>query len=112
MTPEGSPDLHSEPRPAIDPPQLPAEVAYRHSWQSRLLGISFAIFAFEIGLFLVIFPWIGDAWDLNYFQPIAPALQDLWDGPYFRGAVSGLGFVNIYVGLLQLARVFRRFPRA
>jgi hypothetical protein len=85
-----------------------ADVPVRKSWQGRLLGISFAIFAFEIGLFLVIFPWMGDAWDLNYFQSLGPVVQSFWDEPYFRGAVSGLGFLNIYIAILQVARLFRR----
>ena len=84
------------------------EVPVRRSWQGRLLGISFAIFAFEIGLFLVIFPWMGDAWDLNYFQSLGPVLQNVWDEPYFRGAISGLGFLNIYIATLQIVRLFRR----
>jgi hypothetical protein len=84
------------------------EVPVRRSWQGRLLGISFAIFAFEIGLFLVIFPWMGDSWDLNYIQSLGPVLQNVWDEPYFRGAVSGLGFLNIYIAILQVARLFRR----
>jgi hypothetical protein len=99
-----------QPAPQIpnEPNETPVpEVPYRRSWQSRLLGISFAIFAFEIGLFLVIFPWMGDAWEVNYFQS-GLILRNLWDEPYFRGAVSGIGFINIYIALLQIIRLFRR----
>jgi hypothetical protein len=138
MTPENAPDRFTQPpdpftgpsaSPAGTPdPEHPAaelqndavqnasihngpsasEVPVRKSWQGRLLGISFAIFAFEIGLFLVIFPWMGDAWDLNYFQSLGPVLQNVWDEPYFRGAISGLGLLNIYIAMLQIARLFRR----
>ncbi len=94
--------------PAENAPGGASEVPVRRSWQGRLLGISFAIFAFEIGLFLVIFPWMGDAWDLNYIQSMGPVLQNIWDEAYFRGAVSGLGFLNIYIAMLQIARLFRR----
>jgi hypothetical protein len=137
MTPEHEPDRFTQPDPFTGPPDSPsgapdpehpraelqdealqnvpihnglgaADVPVRKSWQGRLLGISFAIFAFEIGLFLVIFPWMGDSWDLNYIQSLGPVLQNVWDEPYFRGAVSGLGFLNIYIGMLQIARLFRR----
>jgi hypothetical protein len=94
--------------PVQNAPGAASPVPVRQSWQGRLLGISFAIFAFEIGLFLVIFPWMGDSWDLNYIQSLGPVLQNVWDEPYFRGAVSGLGFLNIYIAMLQVARLFRR----
>jgi hypothetical protein len=76
-------------------------------WPGRLLTICFAIFAFEVGLFLVVFPW-QDSWTLNYFQGISPNVEDLWDEPSFKGLVTGLGFVNIYIALLQIIRLFRR----
>jgi|ERR1700733_824355 len=77
-------------------------------WQGRLLTACFAIFAFEIGLFLVIFPWWQDFWTFNYFQGINPNIESIWDEPSFKGLVTGLGFVNIYIGLLQIIRLFRR----
>jgi hypothetical protein len=80
----------------------------RRTWQSRLLSICFAIFAFEIGLFLVIFPWMDDTWDINYFQAVIPVLHDIWGDPYFRGAVTGLGLVNIYIACQELIRLLRR----
>jgi hypothetical protein len=106
MTPQGTPESSQQEHSPVESTQ--PEIPFRVSWQSRLLAISFAIFAFEIGLFLVIFPWLGDAWNTNFFESLSPALQALWDGPYFRGAVSGLGLVNIYIALLQVARMFRR----
>lgn len=78
------------------------------TWQSRLLGICLAIFTFEIGLFLVIFPWMDDAWSINYVQKLIPVLKNVWDDPYFRGALTGLGLVNIYISCLEMIRLFRR----
>jgi hypothetical protein len=75
--------------------------------QGRLLTICFAIFAFEVGLFLVIFPWM-DSWTLNFFQGVSSNVEALWDEPSFKGLVTGLGFVNIYIALLQVIRIFRR----
>lgn len=79
----------------------------RKRWQGRLVTVCFAVFAFEVGLFLVIFPW-QDSWTLNYFQGISPNLESLWDEPSFKGFVTGLGFVNIYIAILQVIRLFRR----
>ena len=77
-------------------------------WHSRLLNICFAIFAFEIGVFLVIFPWMDDAWRINYFHLAIPALNRVWEDAYFRGALTGLGLVNVYVGLWEFFRAIRR----
>ena len=74
----------------------------------RLLRICLAIFTFEIGLFLVIFPWV-DIWSLNFFSSWIPALENIWEEPYFRGAITGLGLVNIYLALLEVFRLFRRY---
>lgn len=71
---------------------------------SRLLTLCFAVFAFEVGLFLVIFPW-QESWTFNYFQV---NFENLWDEPSFKGLLTGLGFVNIYISLLQVIRLFRR----
>jgi hypothetical protein len=85
----------------VEPPVAPRR------WQGRLLTVCFAVFAFEVGLFLIIIPW-QDSWTLNYFQGVNPNFQNLWDEPSFKGLVTGLGFVNIYIALLQVARLFRR----
>ena len=102
--PVTGPEAHFE----ANPPQPAVGPEFSQSWQGRLLAISFAIFAFEIGLCLVIFPWIDKTWNISYFQSVAPAVRDFWDDPYFRGAVTGLGFVNIYIALLEVARLLRR----
>jgi hypothetical protein len=73
----------------------------------RLWTLFFAIFALEIGAFLVVFPWM-DSWTLNHFPTFVPALEGLWDDPYFKGAVSGLGLVNLYVAASQLVAVVRK----
>ncbi|HTB15199.1 MAG TPA: hypothetical protein VK752_26690 [Bryobacteraceae bacterium] len=99
MTP-GSP-LPDNPVPVETPP-VP-----RNRWQGRLLTFCFAVFAFEVGLFLVVIPWL-DSWTLNYFQGINPNIESIWDEPSFKGLVTGLGFVNIYIALLQVIRLFRR----
>ena len=65
------------------------------------------VITFAIGGFLVVFPWT-DAWDLNSMPEIIPRASDFWDEPSFRGALTGLGFLNLYVAAAQIAHVFRR----
>ncbi len=105
LTPERpQPVPNSESASAASNPPSPRP---KIGWQRRLLRISLALFIFEIGAFLVVFPWTEN-WNLNYFQTVVPALQDLWYQPSFRGAVTGLGFVNIYIACLQVIHSFRR----
>ena len=55
----------------------------------------------EIGFLLVVVPWSA-FWERNYFAQALPAVRDLITNNYVRGAVSGLGLVNIYHGLAEL----------
>ena len=93
--------------PEDAPEPVAEEAPVRNRRPNRLLGICFAIFTFEVGLFLVVFPWT-DTWNLNYFQGILPVLRDVWDLPYFRGAVTGLGCLNVYLAGLEVIRLVRR----
>ncbi len=92
----------SIPEQLLDPPRP------KRSWQSRLLSICFIIFTFEIGAFLAIIPWMEESWSLNLFQEWIPGLQAIWIDPFFRGAITGLGLVNIYIACRELVRLFRR----
>ena len=96
------------PGPASTPPSTPAATSGTRSPRTpRLLRLCFAIFTFEIGLFLTVFPWV-EIWNMNYFSGWIPGLQNVWDDPYFRGAITGLGLVNIYVACAEVLRIFRR----
>ncbi|MBV8709019.1 MAG: hypothetical protein JO028_17645 [Acidobacteriaceae bacterium] len=76
-------------------------------WHRRILGFCLVIFAFEIGVFLVVFPWLDD-WDLSWIPVHSPNLSALWMNPYFRGALSGLGFLDIYIALAELFKQLKQ----
>ena len=73
-------------------------------WGGRLLGLLVAILCFEMGIFLIAFPW-SHYWNSNFFSWLTPAWRELWVDPFFRGAVSGLGVVNLYVSLTEVFRL-------
>lgn len=75
-------------------------------WRRRITSICFILFALEIGFFLAFFPWT-DYWILNHLQDFFPSIQDFWDDPYVKGAVSGLGVVNIYIACREVLRLVR-----
>jgi hypothetical protein len=72
----------------------------------RLWTICFVIFAFEIGGFLVVFPWM-EAWQLNHLRAMYPPLSGIWDDPYLRGAITGLGAVNLLVAIGQTVHLLK-----
>jgi hypothetical protein len=59
----------------------------------------------EVGLLLVFVPW-SPFWDRNYFAGLAPVVGEAIRNPYVRGAVSGLGLINIVAGLAELFSMF------
>jgi len=85
-------------------PQIPLEEAVQppgFSLAHRIGVLLFVLFCFELGIFLLIFPWL-DAWNNNGIANLAPWVRDVWVSPYFRGALSGLGMVNIYISLVEI----------
>jgi len=91
-----------EPQSPIEaPPERP-----RSSWYQKLGALLFIIICFEVGIFLVIFPWM-DYWGQNSIANFFPWLRILWDSPFFRGALSGLGLINIYISLAEVVRLRR-----
>ena len=72
-------------------------------WHRLVLGFCLVIFAFELGLFLLVFPWLQN-WDLSWIPVHSPRFSDIWMSRYFRGAISGLGLLNIYVAFAELVR--------
>jgi hypothetical protein len=59
----------------------------------------------EVGLLLVVLPWSA-FWDSNYFMSTWPVLRSVATNNFVRGAVTGLGVVNLCAGVADLALVF------
>jgi len=100
--------------PETTPTSVP-QLKQGNGLRRRLWGGLFAIFAFEIGTFLAVFPWM-DSWTLNHLPSFFPGheveLQDLWDDPYFRGSLSCLGLLNVYIALREAVQLIRRSKQA
>ncbi|MCC6991059.1 MAG: hypothetical protein IT181_18785 [Acidobacteria bacterium] len=70
----------------------------------RLLIIALLI---ELGLLLIVIPWSA-YWERNYFSQISPAINAIVTNNYIRGAITGLGAVNLFAALTDLAALVRR----
>lgn len=55
----------------------------------------------EVGLLLVTIPW-SPVWERNPLLPWWPSLEPVALHPAVRGAVSGLGLLNLVAGLFEL----------
>ena len=53
----------------------------------------------------MLIPWSA-FWERNYFVTWSEALTGLLASTYTRGAVSGLGLVNVWAALAELADMF------
>jgi len=67
----------------------------------RLLLIAFF---FEIGFALLVVPWSA-FWDRNYFAEALPPVHAFITNNFVRGAVSGLGLINIFAGLGEIISI-------
>ncbi len=61
-------------------------------------------FFFEIGFALLVVPWSA-FWDRNYFAEAVPAIHAFITNNFVRGAVSGLGVINLIAGLGELVSI-------
>jgi len=79
----------------------------------RLTVIFFIVLCLLLGLNLVLLPWIsvgmlGD-WGDNYLLAFVaersglPAIQQAISSTWFRGAVTGLGIVNLIIAFWEIA---------
>lgn len=82
-----------EPSLAASPPRL--------RWRRQLGAALEAVVAVEVGLLLLALPWTP-LWTHSYWALYWPASHPrLWTlsmSPYLRGAISGLGLVNLWAG--------------
>lgn len=92
----------------VEPGPVPVSAPAReYRWYHKAGAIAFTIVCFELGVFLLVFPWM-EVWDANYFAGLDPRWAQVWRNPYFRGAVSGLGLANIFISFVEIVRL-RRF---
>jgi len=65
---------------------------------TRLLRVPLLLLWIVFGLTLILVPW-STFWDANYFLYQYPSLGILLRNAYLRGAISGLGFMNVLLSL-------------
>jgi hypothetical protein len=87
----------------------PASIADRSEWAEDsvlLQRVIYAAFFLESGCLLLLLPWTP-FWEHNYFGAVSSALHLVMTNDFVRGAVSGLGLLNLSAGITELLPLFR-----
>ena len=66
-----------------------------------------ALSSLLVGIILVVAPWLPNLWDANYLLQPHPLLRSLALSPFTRGAVTGLGLVNLLLALLEAREILK-----
>ncbi len=63
--------------------------------------------SFLVGVLLVFAPWSSSLWESNWLLQLWPGLRGALLSPFVRGAVTGLGLVNVLLALYDIySRLF------
>ncbi len=92
------------PQPATAHPSHPEEgPASRHSplWLQRLSLVILVVFCLYVGLLVTLLPWTR-YWNENHYLLTWPFLGPLMNAGFTRGFVSGLGMLDIWVGISEI----------
>ena len=95
-------------KPAVHFPVFPFPP---ESKSSKVLFVVYVLYCLEVGIFLMIYPWIL-SWEQNFLLYQFPFLKGLFLDFFFRGAVSGLGIANIILGTWEVAHSYQYFRKA
>jgi hypothetical protein len=79
-------------------------------WLQRLWLVVFVLFCLEVGIILTVLPWTR-LWTDNALLTPFPAVKEFMGHNFVRGLVSGLGLVDIWMGVVE-AVTYRETPRS
>ncbi len=100
-TPPSGPVLVMPPAKNSKPP---------HRWLQMLWLVVFVLFCLEVGIILTVLPWTK-LWTDNSLLISFPAVKEFLNYGFVRGLVSGLGLVDIWMGVVE-AVTYREHPRS
>jgi len=100
----GQPQLYSTPEPAVEPaPSNGGEPAKRTApvWLQRLSLFVLVLFCVYLGVLVMVLPWWTRIWDRNAFILARPWLAAVLHNGAVRGMISGLGLLDIWIGISE-----------
>ena len=85
-------DTHRRAKPA----SAPAPV-----WLQRMSLVVLVLFCLYIGCILTVMPWSPRYWDTNNWMLAHPAIYSVLQRGWARGVISGLGLLDIWIGISE-----------
>lgn len=79
-----------------------------HKWLQRVWLVVFVLFCLEVGIILTVLPWTR-LWTDNSLLLSYPELREFLNHNFVRGLVTGLGLVDIWMGVAE-AVTYRESP--
>ena len=77
-------------------------------WLQRLSLLILVLFCVYLGVLVMILPWWSRIWDHNAFIQARPTLRTLLHNGAVRGLISGLGLLDIWIGISEVVH-YREF---
>jgi hypothetical protein len=75
--------------------------------RAQLTSILSVASSLLVGLGLAWAPWTS-LWEMNIFLDVQPGLRSWLLNPYIRGAVMGVGLVNVILAFEEMSRQWKR----
>jgi hypothetical protein len=88
-----------------NPPPTPDPVTDNSAempvWLQRVFVVVYVLFCIELGLVLIALPWTRFWFTYDW---VSPNFQRFLQQGFVRGAVSGLGLLDIWLGIVEAVR--------
>lgn len=79
-------------------------------WGRRIFMVVVVLFCIELGMALVVLPWLS-VWTANSLLQGHPQVQSFLGNYFVRGAFTGLGLIDIWIGVWEAVH-YRDHPEA
>jgi hypothetical protein len=80
---------------------VPEETDVAPVWLQRLSLFVLVLFCVYLGVLVAILPWWTRMWDQNIWIQSRPALAAVLDNGAVRGLITGLGLLDIWIGVSE-----------
>jgi hypothetical protein len=101
----GQPQLFPDHEPTVLPPPPGGSAEPRRAaapvWLQRLSLFVLVLFCVYLGVLVMLLPWWTRVWDRNLFIQSHPALAAFLHNGAVRGIISGLGLLDIWIGISE-----------